>query len=238
MLAANGAKVVVNGRDEAAVSETVQNIRSDGGDATGITADAADLDALERLREETERVYGPVEVLGAFVAGGGPLPGPTAQITEPDWDAALRGTLSVTFLTLKTFLPHPEDLPAGDGQARSRLDHHHGLDRRPPRRRRSVGCSYRLRGRQGGSRAAHPGSREGSGPTWRAGQLCVAVDDPDRADADDDPRGAQSAADRDASAGRLGTPEDVAYAVLFLASESSSWITGVTLDVAGGQIMI
>jgi 3-oxoacyl-[acyl-carrier protein] reductase len=37
--------------------------------------------------------------------------------------------------------------------------------------------------------------------------------------------------------GRLGTPEDVALAVLFLASESSSWITGVTLDVAGGQVM-
>jgi 3-oxoacyl-[acyl-carrier protein] reductase len=38
--------------------------------------------------------------------------------------------------------------------------------------------------------------------------------------------------------GRLGTPEDVALAVLFLAFESSSWTTGVTLDVAGGQIMI
>jgi NAD(P)-dependent dehydrogenase (short-subunit alcohol dehydrogenase family) len=38
--------------------------------------------------------------------------------------------------------------------------------------------------------------------------------------------------------GRLGTPEDVAYGALFLASESSSWITGVTLDVAGGQIMV
>ena|SRR5438874_1638693 len=38
--------------------------------------------------------------------------------------------------------------------------------------------------------------------------------------------------------GRLGTPEDVALATLFLASESSSWITGVTLDVAGGQIML
>ena len=37
--------------------------------------------------------------------------------------------------------------------------------------------------------------------------------------------------------GRLGNPEDVALAALFLASESSSWITGVTLDVAGGWIM-
>ena len=38
--------------------------------------------------------------------------------------------------------------------------------------------------------------------------------------------------------GRLGMPEDVASAALFLASESSSWITGVTLDVAGGRVMI
>jgi 3-oxoacyl-[acyl-carrier protein] reductase len=35
---------------------------------------------------------------------------------------------------------------------------------------------------------------------------------------------------------RLGTPEDVALAILFLASESSSWITDVTLDIAGGKV--
>jgi 3-oxoacyl-[acyl-carrier protein] reductase len=38
--------------------------------------------------------------------------------------------------------------------------------------------------------------------------------------------------------GRLGTPEDVALATLFLASDSSSWITGVTLDVAGGRTIV
>jgi 3-oxoacyl-[acyl-carrier protein] reductase len=38
--------------------------------------------------------------------------------------------------------------------------------------------------------------------------------------------------------GRMGTPEDVGMATLFLASESSSWITGVTLDVAGGLIIV
>jgi 3-oxoacyl-[acyl-carrier protein] reductase len=35
---------------------------------------------------------------------------------------------------------------------------------------------------------------------------------------------------------RLGTPEDVAAAALFLASEESGWITGVILDVAGGAV--
>ncbi len=38
--------------------------------------------------------------------------------------------------------------------------------------------------------------------------------------------------------GRLGIPEDVALATLFLASDSSSWLTGLTLDVAGGRVMI
>ena len=37
---------------------------------------------------------------------------------------------------------------------------------------------------------------------------------------------------------RLGTPDDVARAVLFLVSEDSSWITGVILDVAGGGVMV
>jgi 3-oxoacyl-[acyl-carrier protein] reductase len=38
--------------------------------------------------------------------------------------------------------------------------------------------------------------------------------------------------------GRIGQPDDVAAAALFLASDASSWITGVTLDVAGGKVMV
>jgi len=38
--------------------------------------------------------------------------------------------------------------------------------------------------------------------------------------------------------GRLGTPEDSAYATLYLASDAASFLTGVTLDVAGGRIML
>ena len=36
---------------------------------------------------------------------------------------------------------------------------------------------------------------------------------------------------------RLGTPADVARAAAFLASDESSWITGIVLDVAGGAVM-
>ena len=37
---------------------------------------------------------------------------------------------------------------------------------------------------------------------------------------------------------RIGQPLDVAAATVFLASGASSWVTGVTLDVAGGKIMV
>ena len=37
---------------------------------------------------------------------------------------------------------------------------------------------------------------------------------------------------------RLGTPEDVASAAVFLASGAAGWITGVVLDVAGGAVML
>ena len=37
---------------------------------------------------------------------------------------------------------------------------------------------------------------------------------------------------------QLGTPEDVAEAALFLASDHSAWITGIILDVAGGAVMV
>jgi 3-oxoacyl-[acyl-carrier protein] reductase len=37
---------------------------------------------------------------------------------------------------------------------------------------------------------------------------------------------------------RIGTPEDVAHAAVFLASDASGWITGHTLDVNGGKLMV
>src|SRR5215216_6404584 len=70
LLAANGAKVAVNGRDEAKIDAVVGEIRSAGGEAVGAPADCTDLAAVEGMRRRTEEELGPVGIVAAFVGGG------------------------------------------------------------------------------------------------------------------------------------------------------------------------
>jgi len=81
LFAKNGAKVAVNGRDEAAIADVVQSIRGEGGEAIGVAADCTRFEAIERMRAQVEQEIGPTDVLAAFVGGGG-RPKPTEQIDE------------------------------------------------------------------------------------------------------------------------------------------------------------
>jgi 3-oxoacyl-[acyl-carrier protein] reductase len=230
MLAANHAKVVVNGRDQAALEQTVEELRAGGGEATGVAADVADLAGVERLREQTERAYGPAEVLCAFVGSGGPPPGPTAELTPQEWEAALRGNLGVTFLTLRCFLPGMVE--RGRGAIVTLAS---SAARFAGGERIGAPTGYAV-AKAGIVRLTQEVAKEVAGDGVRVNCVSPATILTERLQR-------MVPADRKAQLtamyplGRLGTPEDVAGAVLFLASEAASWITGVTLDVAGGQIM-
>jgi 3-oxoacyl-[acyl-carrier protein] reductase len=105
LFAANGARVAVNGRDQAKIDAVVDGIRAGGGEAVGVAADCTDLAAVERLRQQVEQALGPAEVVAAFVGGGQARPGPVAEVGEQDWHSTVDGSLTATFLTLKGFLP-------------------------------------------------------------------------------------------------------------------------------------
>ena len=66
LLAANRAKVVVSGRDQAAIAAVVSEIQAEGGGAIGVAADCTDASAIDELREHVERELGPVELLAVL----------------------------------------------------------------------------------------------------------------------------------------------------------------------------
>jgi 3-oxoacyl-[acyl-carrier protein] reductase len=227
LFAANGAKVAVNGRDQSRIQAVVDAIRADGGQAVGVAADCTDLAAVEQLRQEVEQQLGPAEVLAAFVGGGRARPGPVAQVPVEDWQSTVDGTLTATFLTLKSFLPGMIQRGRGAiltmASSAARLP---GLGAPAPYVAAKAGVVMLTR--EVASEVGRHGVRVNclAPHTILTGQI--------QQRAPEEWRARMAAA---VPLGRLGTPEDVALAAVFLASDSAAWLTGVTLDVAGGYVM-
>ena len=227
LLAANGAKVAVHGRDETRISAVVDEIGSNGGGAIGVSAEVSDFAAIERMRVRVEEELGIVEVLVAFAASGGPLPGPTAQITEEEWRSAIDGNLTSAFLTLKSFLPGMVE--RGSGSIVTMASSAGRVPTQAPTAYAAAKAGVVMLSRQVAVEVARHGVRVN----------CLAPDsiltERTRSYMSEDQLRQWTAM---FPLGRMGSPEDVAQATLFLASASSSWLTGVTLDVAGGKIML
>jgi len=227
LLAANGAKVAVNGRDPSRIAAVVDAIRAAGGQAIGVAGDCTDLAAVEGMRQRVEQDLGRAEVLAAFVGGGRARPGPVADIPEADWRSTVDGTLTATFLTIKSFLPGMVERGRGViltmASSAARLP---GLGAPAPYVAAKAGVVML--------------TRQVAGEVGRHGVRvnCLAphtiLTDQIQQVAPEEWRERMAAA---IPLGRLGTPDDVALAALFLASDSAAWLTGVTLDVAGGYVM-
>ena len=226
LLAANGAKVAVNGRDEAKIDAVVGEIRSAGGEAVGAPADCTDLAAVEGMRRRTEEELGPVGIVAAFVGGGRARPGPLAQTTEEDWQSTVDRSLTATFLTLKAFLPGMTE--RGGGSVVTMASSAARVPTGAPAPYAAAKAGVVMLTRHVAQEVAPRGVRVNC-----LAPHTVLVERTRRVIPEE--RRLQMA--EEIPLGRLGTPEDVALAALFLASESSSWITGVTLDLAGGWIM-
>jgi 3-oxoacyl-[acyl-carrier protein] reductase len=227
LLATNGARVAVHGRDEAKIDAVVDEIVSDGGRAIGVAAEVTDFAAIERMRLRVEEDLGPVEVLTAFAASGGPLPGPTVEITEEGWRSAVDGNLTSAFLTLKSFLPGM--IERGRGSIVTMASSAGRIPTQAPTAYSAAKAGVVMLSRQVANEVGGHGVRVN----------CLAPDsiltERTRSYMTEDQVRQWSAG---FPLGRMGTPEDVALATMFLASESSAWLTGVTLDVAGGKIML
>lgn len=225
-LAANGAAVAVVGRDRSALAEVTSIIHSAGGRAIAVAADCTDEADLASLHRRVADDLGPADILVAF-AGGEGMPVPSGSEQAEHWRRVVDADLTSTFLTISTFLP----------------------DLTSPRTGVVITMSSAAARQAARSSAAYAAAKAGVVALTRhlAGELapeglrinCVAPS----AIENDRMRAAMPPAritELGASfpLGRIGQPADVAAATLFLASQASSWITGATLDISGGKVML
>jgi 3-oxoacyl-[acyl-carrier protein] reductase len=225
-LAERGALVGVGGRDRAAIDRVVDRIRSAGGRAVAAPADATDADAIASSCADLTAELGPVELLAAF-AGGNGRPVPTEQVEPAQWRRVIEGDLTSTFLTIRAVLPGM--LERGGG---SIVTMSSSAGRQPSQ----AAAAYAVAKAGVVMLTKHLAAELGPRGV-RVNCLAPSAVLNERMSA------AMSAEQLGALAstfplGRIGQPGDVAAAAVFLLSEEASWITGVTLDVTGGRVVV
>jgi len=228
LFARHGAKVVVHGRVEAALRSTTDEIKEFGGQAIYFSADVTSFGEIETMRAAVEVRFGVVDILVANAGGSFTMPAPFEQIPEEGWHASIEGNLTATFLTIKSFLPSMKSRKSGNIITISSASGRRA-DARSPLPYAAAKAGIQILTQDLAAEAGPFGIRVN----------CIA---PETILTDRNslriPEALQKSLVEWHPVRRLGTPQDVAEAALFLASESSAWITGVVLDVAGGTVMV
>jgi (2S)-[(R)-hydroxy(phenyl)methyl]-succinyl-CoA dehydrogenase BbsD subunit len=219
-LAEAGARVVVNDLVPEKVENVVADLKASGFEATGRVADVATADGADGLVSAALDAHGRVDILVNNV--GMARDGWLAKMSEEDWDTVLAVNLKSQFLCCRAVAPHMMEQKSG----------------------RIINISSRacLGGPGQANYAASKGAvisltRTLALEMARYGITanCIApalVDTPLFRGLKED---VQERLVKTIPAGRVGTPDDIGNAVLFLAADESSYVTGQTLYVCGGR---
>jgi len=223
-LAQAGANIAVHFRSsEAGAAAVAAEVESVGRRALSVRADVTDASEVEALVSEVEQTLGPISIL-VNNAGIYPL-APLEEMTVEQWDEMIRANLRSVFLCTRQVA----------GRMKARISE----ERRPGR----IVNIASIEGLQPAWQHSHYNAAKGGVITYtKASALELA---PIRVNAVSPgligregieqawPEGV-SRWKQAAPLERLGTPEDIGDAVLFLASPAARWITGANLVVDGG----
>jgi 3-oxoacyl-[acyl-carrier protein] reductase len=227
LFAAHGASVAVHGRDAAALAAVRSDIERAGGRAIQVMGDVTRFGDVEAMRREVEGALGPVDVLVANAGGSPTMPGPLEEITEEGWRASVDGNLTATFLTIKSILPGMKARRSGSivtlSSAAARRPHPQS-----PLPYAAAKAGIQMLTQHLAAQVGPLGIRVN----------CIAPETIlTERNAERIPEAQQRTLIEAHPIRRLGTPDDVARAALYLASADAAWVTGVILDVAGGAVM-
>jgi NAD(P)-dependent dehydrogenase (short-subunit alcohol dehydrogenase family) len=220
LFAAEGAYVFITGRRQTELDEAVKAV---GSSVTGVQGDAGNLADLDRLYETVRATKGHVDVLYAS-AGFGEIKFPLGKITEAHFDETFNLNVKGTVFTVQKALPLMRD---GGSII-------------------MTGSIASVKGFEGGSvYNASKAAIRSFARTWtvdlKARKIRVNVLSPGPVDTRMFVGVPKEFKDQLVSLipmGRIGQPAEIASAALFLASNDSSFVTGIELFVDGGTAQI
>jgi len=224
--AKNGYNIVLIDIDEEKGKKAEEQIKSMGQDAVFVTCDISDKKQVERAAQITKERFGRADVL--INNAGLEVRGSILQCTEEDWDRLYDINLKGIFYMSNAFVPFM--LENGNGAI--------------------VNTGSILGYRTVGERAAYSSSKGAIDTLTRSMAFdlaeknirvnCVvpgAIDTPlIRGSINDSPNPAETEKFLGSKSvfGRMGTPEEVANVMYFLASDDASFVTGAAYFVDGG----
>ena len=223
LLARNGADIVVSDVNVEKAEETAKEVQALGRKALAIKVDVAKLGDVEKMVEGILAQFGKVDILvnNAGIARDKLI----LRMTEEDWDAVLNINLKGTFNCTKAVVRHMSKQKGGKIVNIASVVGEMG----------NPGQGNYAASKAGVIGFTKTIAREFAQRGINVNAIAPGYIETPMTDAL--PEKAKEELKRLIPMDRLGKPEDVAEAVLFLVSEASSYITGQVLNVNGGIYM-
>jgi NAD(P)-dependent dehydrogenase (short-subunit alcohol dehydrogenase family) len=227
LLAREGAAVTIADVNQEVGRRVVEEIATAGGRAIFERVDVTCSADCQRLVERTLREFGQIDIL--FNNAGIVRRASVTELSEGDWDRVMAVNVKSIYLLSREAIPHMERQEGG-----------------------TIVNTASGWGLAGGAKAAVYCASKGAvvlltkamaidhGPKIRVNCICPGDTDTGmlRAEAEQlgEPADRFLAGSAKRPLGRMGTPEEIAQAVLYLTSDASSFVTGTALVVDGGGL--